>query len=136
MKHALRNVALLAFVALPLGILTLEVQTVIVPPTWMTTEHAPADALPAALFQFVVLFPSVVLGGVLNQILLWLLRGAPTRLQWRATVAASSLIIAAVILVVEKSALLGTWRWVAPTLVILIVYTFLAQPLASREPET
>ncbi len=133
-----RNLLILLLVALPLWGAALELQAVVCPLQWMkgTMHPFPAalwqDVLPAMLWQCTLLFPAVLLAGVIHQALLWGLSERRRPARPRAAAAASSLVVPATLLVVEQRVFLHTWRAAFPLLVLTLVYGLSVAPLTGR----
>lgn len=133
LRRAFKNLILLGFVALPLGVLALELQTVLFPPRWMVIDGAHAEFFSAALFEFVVFLPSVLLGGLIHQGLLWAVLRRLSGWALRLAILLSSVVIAVVLLLIEWTALSGTWRAVVPIAIIVLAYGIAARPLVPAE---
>ena len=130
LRRAARNLGLLVLVALPLGVVALVLQTVLFPPAWINRDGTTIDPVPAAVFQFLVLLLPVLAGGLIHQVLLWLIPDHWPRVQLRSMILLSSLVIPAVLLVFGSSAsVMGSARALIPVGMIVVVYGLLAKPL-------
>jgi hypothetical protein len=130
-----RNLLILLLVALPLWGTALELQAVVYPLQWMkgTMHPFPAalwqEVLPAILWECTLLFPVVLLAGIIHQALLWGLSERRRPARRRVAAAASSLVVPATLLVVEQRVFLHTWRAAFPLLVLTFVYGMSVAPL-------
>ena len=128
-----RNLGLLLFIALPLGVIALVLQTMALPPTWMRSGGAELEPVPTAVFQMLVLSLPILAGGLIHQLLLWFIPGDWSRVQRRSVILLSALVIPALLLLFGNSAsVMSSGRAFIPLAVIVVVYGLTAVPLRKR----
>ena len=130
----LRNMAILLFAALPLGICLGGLFAMASPPEWL--EPSTRGCVGALLFSFVTIAPPIGIGGIAHQALLWKLPHFQQPFATRIAVILSSLVVPLPLLLGPGGpASLLNWKVLVPMGIALTVYGLFARAPSTRNTE-
>lgn len=138
MKVALRNLAILVFGALPLGIALVWLESLIVPLDWMEGVErggSVGEYATGLLFWLLVLLIPVLLGGIVHQLLVGLIPASWAPIQRRLAILLTSPVILVMLVLLSTGSpeLLLSWRGLIPIGIALLFYGMLAKPLSTGD---